>query len=125
MTTNAEGPLCDTCDTKLGNVGAQKLSDGQERFLDAYRQKPQIARASRLARIHRATVYRWLQGEAFQLAVREAAECFFRSHRAKVLADEAAREEWRRQRELERQPMRREVLARARAPKQPSADGAS
>ena len=48
-----------------------------------------------------------------------AADAFFAEHRAKVIAREAEREQWRRDREAspERRKMRHELLARARAAK--------
>jgi transposase len=98
------------------NPGPQ-LSERQRRFLDAYRQRLAISPAARLAGVHRATVYRWLRNSAFEVAFQGAAEMFFREHRAKVVAEEEAREQWRRQRELERRPMRCYYLARAREAK--------
>jgi hypothetical protein len=76
-----------------------------------------VAPAARLAGVHRATVYRWMKDAAFLSGMRDAAEAFFREHRAKVLAAEAARAEWRQRRELERRPMRCDSLARAREAK--------
>jgi hypothetical protein len=40
--------------------------------------------------------YRWLADAAFAAAKQAAAEVFFREHLAKVLAEEQAREQWRR-----------------------------
>jgi hypothetical protein len=89
-------------------------ADRQQRFLAAYRQQPTVARAARLAGVHRATAYRWQVDPAFAAAVSAAAEDFFREHRAKVLAAEAARAAWRAERERERWPMRSRNLALAR-----------
>jgi Helix-turn-helix of insertion element transposase len=75
------------------------------------------ARAARLAGIHRATVYRWRADPEFAEALRAAADEFYREHKAKVLADEAARQRWRDERERARRPMRCELLASARAKK--------
>jgi hypothetical protein len=93
------------------------LSDRQRRFLDAYRQRPTIALAARLAGVHRATVYRWKAHAAFADAMRAAADIFYRENRARVVAEEAARQRWREERELARRPMRCYYLARARAMK--------
>lgn len=93
------------------------VSQNQQRFLDAYRQRPAIAPAARLAGVHRATVYRWRADPGFQGAMRTAADEFFREHRAKVLAEEAARQRWREERERERRPMRCQYLAQATAAK--------
>jgi hypothetical protein len=76
-----------------------------------------IAPAARRARVHRATIYRWLKDDGFRAALQSAAEAFFQEHKAKVLAAEAARQEWRAERERERWPMRCENLARAREAK--------
>jgi hypothetical protein len=108
----------DECDTKLTKLDFRSgLSERQQRFLDAYRKGPTIAPAARLARVHRATVYRWLADATFAAAMRAAADAFFQQHRAKVLAEQEAREQWRRQRELARRPMRCYYLARAREAK--------
>jgi hypothetical protein len=93
------------------------LSERQRRFLDAYRQRLAVAPAARLAGVHRATVYRWMKDAAFVAAMRAAAEAFFEATRVRVEAEEAARQEWRRQREQERRPMRCYYLARAREAK--------
>src|SRR5436305_1134378 len=111
----ADVPPCDTCDTKIANINpAPELREWQRRFLDAYRQRLAIAPAARLARVHRATVYRWLRDAAFARALRGAAETFFQEVRAKVLAAEEARRQWRERRERERRSMRCHYLARAR-----------
>lgn len=118
MRDAADDMLCDGCDSMLGNVSSPGGSDRQQRFLEAYRQRPTIAPAARLAGVHRATVYRWLADDAgFAAAMRAAAEVFFQSHRLKVLAEEAARQRWRNERERERRPMRCYYLALARAAK--------
>src|SRR5262249_54563843 len=96
----ADVPTCDRCGRKLVNA-QPALSERQLRFVDAYRQRLAIAPAARLARVHRATVYRWLADAAFTAAMRSAADAFFREHRAKVLAEEQTREQWRGQRERE------------------------
>ena len=90
---------------------APELSERQRRFLDAYQQRLAIAPAARLAHVHRATVYRWQKDAAFAKAMEAAAELFFRRVKEKVLAEEEAREQWRRQRERERWPMRCYYLA--------------
>ena len=89
------------------------LSDRQRRFLAAYRERPVIAPAARLAGVHRASIYRWRADPVFQGAMRKAADEFVRAHRAKALAEEAARQRWREERERERRPMRCYYLARA------------
>lgn len=102
---------------KVGKCYHRRGTERQRRFLDAYRQRPAIAPAARLAHVHRASVYRWLANAGFAVAMRAAAELFFRAHKAKVLAAEESREQWRRQRELARRPMRCYNLARAREAK--------
>ena len=114
MRTAADAPPCDGCDTMIANVKVAAVAPARRRFLDAYRQRPAVAPAARLAGVHRATVYRWLADAAFAAAVREAAEAFFAAHRAKVLEREAARQRWRDERERARRPMRRYYLSRAR-----------
>lgn len=76
-----------------------------------------MARAARLAGVNRTSVYRWLADPAFVAARRVALDEFFRQHRAKVLAEEAARQQWREERERARRPMRCHSLALARAAK--------
>src|SRR5262245_13558558 len=117
MRNAADVPSCDGRDTMLRNVKTRDWSERQRRFLDAYRQRPTIAPAARLAGVHRATVYRWLADPAFADALRAAAEVFFREHRAKVIAEEAVRQRWRAERERERRPMRCHYLELARAAK--------
>jgi hypothetical protein len=51
---------------------------------------------------------------AFTEAMRSVAEAFFKQHREKVLAKEAARAQWRQEREKARRPMRCYYLALAR-----------
>jgi hypothetical protein len=120
----AHAPPCDRCDTMMRNdKAAPELSERQQRFLDAYRQRLVIAPAARLARVHRATVYRWRQDAAFAAALRRAADEFFPEHRAEVLAAEEARQRWRRERELERRPMRCRNLALAREAKRRKREG--
>ena len=114
MQSVTDRPPCDGCDTKIANVKTQGGTERRRRFLDAYRQRPAVAPAARLAGVHRATVYRWLADAAFAAAVREAVEAFFAAHRAKVLAQDAARQRWRDERERARRPMRRYYLSRAR-----------
>ena len=77
MRNAADAPPCDGCDRKLTNASTPGWSERQRRFLDAYRQRPTIAPAARLAGVHRATVYRWLADAAFADALRAAAEVFF------------------------------------------------
>ncbi len=93
------------------------LNERQQRFLEAFRQRGVISQAARLALVHRATVYRSLADPAFASAVRTACEAFFQERRAWILADQAARQRWRVERELARRPMRCYYLARARAAK--------
>lgn len=126
-----EARPCDTCDkirenhngvANLASANGRRvearlgsmLTAKQRRFLNAFRQRPAIAPAARLAGVHRATVYRWQSNTAFADAMEAAAEAFFKEHRAKVLAEEAVRQRWREKRELERRPMRCYWLARAR-----------
>ena len=104
---------CDGCDGKLTNDDILH-SERQRRFLDAYRQRPIIALAARLADVHRATVYRWLADPTFTNAMRVATEAYYRAHREKVRADEATRRRWRDARERERRAMRCDYLERAR-----------
>lgn len=117
MRDAANAPAFDGCDRKLTIINSPGWSEGQRRFLDAYRQRPTIALAARLARVHRATVYRWLTDNAFAKAMRNASEAFFQEHRVKVMADQAARKRWRQERERARRPMRCHYLALARAAK--------
>jgi hypothetical protein len=93
------------------------LTSKQRRFLAACREEPTVARAARLAGVNRTSVYRWLADPAFAAARQSALDDFFRSHRERVLADKAARDEWRRERERARRPMRCHYLAMARAAK--------
>ena len=93
------------------------LTFKQERFLAASREEPTIARAARLARVNRTSVYRWLANPIFAAARADALDTFFRVHRAEVLKAEAARATWRAERERERRPMRCYHLAKARAAK--------
>src|SRR4051794_27874962 len=94
----------------------------QDRFLAACREEPTIARAARVASVNRTSVYRWLADPGFAAARQGALDVFFRAHRAKVLAAEAARAAWRAERERARLPMRRFHLARALAAKRRKAD---
>lgn len=117
MQTDVRTPSSDSCDEKLTKVDSPRETDRQRRFLDAYRQRPVIASAARLAGIHRATVYRWLDDPLFAATAKEAADAFFREHRAKAIAEEAFRQRQREARELERRPMRLRNLECARAAK--------
>ena len=117
MRNAADAPPFDGCDRTSRNVNTPDWNERQRRFLDAYRQRPTIAPAARLAGVHRATVYRWLADPAFADALRAAYEVFFQENRAKLLAEEVARQRWRDERERERRPMRCYYLARARAAK--------
>jgi hypothetical protein len=99
------------------NVSTLSWSAAQRQFLEAYRERPTVSFAARLAGVHRATVYRWLADPAFAAAVRAADEEHYRENRAKVLAEEAARQQWRDERERARHPMRCHYLALARAAK--------
>lgn len=95
----------------------ERTTTAQQRFLDAYADKPKVATAARLAGVHRATVYRWMTDPALVAAMRVAAQEFFRRTRARVAEEEAKRAEWRREREKARHPMRCAVLARVRTAK--------
>ena len=117
MQNAADALPCDGCDGMLTNAKTPGQSERQRRFLDAYRLHPTVAPAARLAGVHRATVYRWRADAAFADAMRAAAEAFFQVHRAKVLAEDAARRSWRAERERARRPMRCHYLALARAAK--------
>jgi Helix-turn-helix of insertion element transposase len=99
------------------NQCQQMLTLQQKRFLDAFRQTAVTSSAARLAGVHRATVYRWRADPAFAEALRAAADEYFQEHRIKVLAELASRQEWRKEREQARRPMRCDNLARARAAK--------
>jgi hypothetical protein len=83
---------------------ALPCSKRQQRFLEAYRLGPVIARAARLAGVNRATVYRWLRQEAFQAALRSAADVFFQGLRERVLAEQAAQKELQKERRKARRP---------------------
>lgn len=107
----------DGCDGALTKPNAPGRCDRRRRFLAAYRERPAVAPAARLAGVHRATVYRWLADPAFEAAVRAAEDAFYVAHKAKVRAEDAARARWRAERELARRPMRCAILARARAAK--------
>lgn len=108
---------CDTCDERLTNPCTAERRQARERFLAAFRDRPTVARASRLAGVHRSSVYRWRADPEFAAAMAAAAAAWYAAARAEVLAEEAARAAWRREREQARRPMRCEVLARARAAK--------
>jgi hypothetical protein len=97
----------------LQNLTPRKIS--QRLLLDAYRQRPKIATAARLAGIHRCTVYRWQADPEFAKAMRKAEEEFTAEWRAKTAAEQAARKRWREERERARRPMRCRILAIARA----------
>jgi hypothetical protein len=113
MGTAGDVLTCDRCDGMLTNVNPP--NERQRRFLDAYRRDPVIARAARLAGVHRATVHRWIADDVgFVAALRAAADAFFEEHRAKVLAEQAERQKWRNERERARRPMRCYYLSRAR-----------
>ncbi len=94
------------------NVNLPNWSERQRRFLDAYRQSPNIAPAARLAGVHRATVYRCKEHAAFADALRASYEVFYRENRLKVTAEAAARKRWREERERARRPMRCHYLWR-------------
>ena len=117
MQNAAEVPPCDGYDRMLIKPKLPGLCEAQRRFLDAYRECLTVAQAARLSGVHRATAYRWLGDAAFAAAMQAAAEVYFREHRAKVVAEEAARQQWREARERERRPMRCHFLALARAAK--------
>jgi hypothetical protein len=89
MRNEADAPPCDGCDRILMNPDARRWSDRQRRFLDAYQLRPTVARAARLAGMHRATVYRWQADAAFVAAMRAAADVFYEENLARVMAEEA------------------------------------
>lgn len=89
----------------------------QLHFINAYRERPEISRAARLAHVHRATVYRWMTDPAFVDAMKAASGAFYQIHRARMLAEETARQHWREERERARRPIRCHYLALARAAK--------
>src|SRR5579871_6666629 len=107
----ADAPPCDGCDTMLVKAYLPSWDERRRRFLDAYRQGPTLARAARLAGVARCSVYRWQADPAFAAAMKAAADAFFDEHRAKVLAAEAARREWRQSRERARRAQRLATLA--------------
>jgi hypothetical protein len=109
-------PGCDGCDTKLEKV--ETPNESRKRFLTAYQERPVIARAARLAGVHRCTVYRWQADPEFVKAMREAADAFFRELRARIAVEEAERKRWREERERARRPMRCRNLALAQAARQ-------
>jgi len=111
MGTEAVISSCDTCDENLTKVNTPPRS----RFLNAYRQRPTVARAARLAGVARCTVYRWQADPGFRDAMLAASEAYYAEGREQVLADEAARRQQRQERERERRPMRCANLAKARA----------
>lgn len=81
----------DTCDTLLTNAsaGAPALTDRQRRFLEAYAERPVVARAAWLAGVHRSTFYRWRADPGFSAALKTAVEAFFQNRRWSELAAEA------------------------------------
>ena len=85
---NDDIPPCDGCNESLKNTyndsEIREWGERQRRFLDAYQETHTIAKASRLAGIHRATVYRWQADPAFADAMRAATELFFQSESGKV-----------------------------------------
>ena len=101
----------------LRNAKPPRELDLRVRFLAAYRRDIVVASAARMAGVHRASVYRWKADPAFVAELRAAEEEFFKNHRAKVAADDAARRAWRAERERARRPMRCHYLALARAAK--------
>lgn len=56
MRNAADAPPFDGCNRTSRNVNTPDWNERQRRFLDAYRQRPTIAPAARLAGVHRATV---------------------------------------------------------------------
>ena len=83
-------PPCDRCDRNVTKGNPPTWNKRQQRLLDAYRERPIVARAARLAGVHRATVYRWMADVAFADAMQVAADEYDRDRRAKALAAEAA-----------------------------------
>lgn len=101
----------------LKNDDLNPFTDSQQRFLKAYEERPVVARAARLAGVHRATVYRWKAVPGFAVALDAAAARWRQIHRQQVLAAEVRRREWRESRERARWPMRCRVLTQARRAK--------
>lgn len=73
------------------------MSECKQRFLEFYQRLASIARASRLACVHRATVYRWMEDADFAGAVRNAKEATLQQKLAKALATDAERKRLRAQ----------------------------
>lgn len=63
----------------LRNANQVNWSERQRRFLDADRQNPIVARAARLATVHRANVCPWQANPAFSEAMRAPADEFSRA----------------------------------------------
>lgn len=108
---------CDTCDEKLRKDKSDDWCDRRQRYLAAYGECGAVAPAARLAGVHRATVYRWMDDPTFAAAVRVASEEYFRRVRVEASAAQDARRRWRAARERERHTMRCHYLALARAAK--------
>jgi transposase len=90
------------------------LNARQQRFVAAYAEQPTIARAARLAGVHRASVYRWKADPDFEKALDQAFQAWSKKHRERLAIEDAARAELRRRRELELLPMKIKNLKRAR-----------
>jgi hypothetical protein len=107
---------CDRRDEKLTNASNWERTAAQERFLTAYTERPFIASAAKAAGVARCTIYRWMATiPPFERAVREAYEQFADRNRAEWVRWAAEREQWRKERERARRPMRCFYLAKARA----------
>ena len=116
--------MSDTCDGKTTKAspdpfpGAGVFSPRQVRFLVAYRSAGTIASAARGSGIHRATAHRWQASiPGFAAAMAAAWEEGRQARLARVRQAEAERSAWRAERERQRLPMRKRLLAAARAVK--------
>ena len=87
----------------------------KQRFLIAFAEKPQVARAARIAGVHRTEVYRWKADPAFVQAMRIAREEFRRRMCEQFDQYLEDRKRWREERERARRPLRCLILAKARA----------
>lgn len=107
---------CDRRDEKSTNANKWEKTAAQERFLTAYAERPSIGSAARATGVARCTVYRWLAGiPQFEKAVRDAWEVAVERNRKRWEKWTAEREQWRKERERARRPMRLYYLAKARA----------
>ncbi len=97
--------------------GVAMKSSRQKRFLEAYRERPKIANAARLAGVHRATIYRWQTNPAFAETMRMAKQAYLDEFLRIEHAAIAERAKHRAEHERNRRPMRCRVLEHARAMK--------